>query len=160
MEIFGGAALASDFDADSQSLDLDTGFNLGGAIGKKLSSQFDIEFEAFYTESDLSDFNNTLSTLALNVNLIYNIPLSDRFSAYIGAGVGAVYAEAEFGRFFADDDWSVGYNAVAGVRYSLSANVDLFGEYRYSDTFDDFELLGSSAEVNNNDVSIGVRWKF
>jgi opacity protein-like surface antigen len=72
---------------------------------------------------------------AIMTNVLYDINLAALglgpalpVTPHIGAGVGAVnISDRAFapglGRFFDDDDWQFGYQAIGGIRYNISPNL-------------------------------------
>ena len=80
---------------------------------------------------------------AIMTNVLYDINLPALgfgptlpVTPHIGAGVGAVNIRDRafapgLGRFFDDDDWQFGYQAIGGIRYNITPNVAFDLDYRY-----------------------------
>lgn len=162
-EVLGGASFSPDLDYDGSDFEMDSGHNYGASFGKSITDRLDVEVEAFYTESGYKGFDTNVNSLALNLNVIYNFPVSEKFTPYLGAGIGATLGEYDGeDQFptFTGDEWRAGFNAVAGVRYLLTEKLDLFAELRYSDTFGDIKAASANLETKSYDVSLGLRFKF
>jgi opacity protein-like surface antigen len=72
-----------------------------------------------------------------------------RLQPYIGAGLGVFFARVSSGGTSASDNGVPGFNGLAGVRYYLTRNVALFGEYKYNRaTFDFDNVAGSGVGIN------------
>lgn len=70
---------------------------------------------------------------------------------YAGAGPGIFFGETsnEFGR--STDNFEVGLNALAGLKYFVHRNVSIFGEYKFNYAgFDYGQLRGTTAGVEGN----------
>lgn len=160
LEVFGGTTSAPNLSYGSTDYNMDTGYNVGGAIGTALNERFDVEFEAFYAETDYKSYDEQLSNLSLMFNVYYNQPLIGSLVGFVGAGFGPTHVKfAEDGQ--SNADWTFAYQLIAGVRYPVTENIDIFAEYRFSDLTDDAELFGDTdVEFTSNNVSIGARYKF
>jgi opacity protein-like surface antigen len=160
IEVFGGANFYPDLDYDSTVYPLDNGFNIGAAVGKSLTDRIDVEFEAFFTNTSYSEFNDELDSLSLMANVFYNIPVGPVVT-YLGAGAGAMSLWYEFQDDGISNDWVFGYQFIAGVRYPIADCVSLFTEYRYSAAIEDAIFYGSEpAEYRTNGLSVGVRLSY
>jgi len=106
-----------------------------------------------------------LTEFSLMANALYDIPVTDRLSFSIGAGVGGENARLTEGPF-ADSSWSFAYQGIAGLNYAITKRLDLFVDFRYfRATNPNFSTgLGFEAvAINHNDfeketVTVGLRW--
>jgi len=161
LEVSGGWTFPPDLDYDGAEFAMDDGFNFGGAIGKSLNDRIDVEFEAYYSETGYTGFDDELSGLALMFNGFYNIPISQRLTAYVGGGLGALQVEYRPDGAADDADWVLGAQAIAGVRYSVTECVELFTEFRCLAGTSDALLYGTDdVEFRTNDLTAGLRFRF
>jgi outer membrane protein OmpA-like peptidoglycan-associated protein len=120
-----------------------------------------------------------VSAFSQMINLIWDIPLGDNFSASLGAGVGGALLNFEAGgvtaggSFFVgdDDDYVFAYQGIAGLAYDISDRMEIFAEYRFFgvDEFDSGSAsvqpvaapvtLGSD-DIENHAALFGVRYHF
>ena len=81
---------------------------------------------------------------AAMTNVLYDINLGNLawpVTPHIGAGIGAVDVidrarSTNFGTVSHGENWEIGYQAIAGVRYNMTPNVALDLDYRYLATSD------------------------
>ena len=112
---------------------VDTGWAVMATVGHGFANNFRVELEVGYrnnhttlpTEAELEEWSAM-------VNVLYDIPLTERLSLSVGAGAGADFANLNIGVLsFDEDQWSFAYQGIAGLNYSLSDRLDLFANYRY-----------------------------
>ena len=97
---------------------------------------------------------NTRSLLA---NLFYDIPLTESFSPYVGAGVGMHWTTVSDGAF---DSGASGfaYQLMTGLNYKATERLEFFGGYRYfsGDAVPIYDQL--TAEIDTHSIEAGVRY--
>ena len=131
-----------------QDLDLDSGLYAGVRLGKRIGNPFRAELELGYRTNDAendaivglvggSPDMGSIDALNIMVNGIADLPLSDGFSLYGGAGIGAVMVEADVKSSFADcgvnrteRDWGLGVQGILGAAFAVSPSVELILDYR------------------------------
>jgi len=102
-----------------------------------------------------------LSVWTLGLNAVGRIgffpeagyPLGRRFHLYLGAGPSFIWTKAEFkdrtfGQFFAgkkDTDFSVGVQALTGIKYFITKNLGVFAEYKFKHWDPHFEFSRSGS---------------
>lgn len=134
----------------TNSLESIQAFNAGGPTGAPFAAAGDLT--AFYGLA----------------NILFDVPLTERFGAFAGGGVG-------FGKISADninvsgftliddDDTAFAWNLTAGLSYELTRNVTVEASYRFLQ-FHDVNLNGVGPivvndDVDNHQVNIGLRVK-
>ncbi|MFZ5616434.1 MAG: outer membrane protein [Pseudomonadota bacterium] len=187
--VFGGGVFLDDAGfsgpGGAVSVDTDTGYDFGGAVGYSLPVRvFGVfqpryEIEVSYLDADISrsggvSAEGERSALAVFFNGYYDIRLSafGKLTPYVGggAGVGFVDLEAFGGSALtpiasADDTVFAGHFA-AGATYALSERIELYGEGRYVRTSKvDTALLSPTAFLDDERfegfiANGGLRWKF
>ena len=159
----------------------DTGWIVTGQVGYKWASNWRAEFELGYRSND-----GNLQTLAgvdipgtafdvteftQMINVLYDFPLTDKFSLSIGAGVGGDLVDVDVfngvGNAFniSDDDYVLAGQLIAQANYAVNSRLDLYVDYRYL-VSDEPEFavpaLGvgdtASFEIDKHAVMIGLRY--
>ena len=146
----------------------DSGFAAGARAGYEMGP-WRFEGEYAYRRNGLdrvtaagftpSGVNGERQSHAIMANVIYDINLPALglgpalpVTPHIGAGVGAVNIQDRafapgLGRFFDDDDWQFGYQAIAGLRYNITPAVAFDLDYRYLGTTEaTFRVPGTSTK--------------
>ena len=121
------------------------GFNVGARAGYEWGPwRFEEEFRYQTNGIDglsgfapsLGTFGGSTNAYAVMTNVIYDFTFGWPLTPHIGAGVGAVNIHeglhnSVYGSIVNDDSWQFGYQAIAGVRYSITPYLDLDVDYRY-----------------------------
>lgn len=181
----GAATVATDFSNGSGSeLIASNGtafmFALGRLNGNNLRTEAELSFRSndvtsFRTPGMEFDFDGQLQAFSGMANAYWefsNFP-SDRIRPYIGAGVGftsvtTTLSDTLGGSLLNSDnnsDSSFAYQWMAGLNFSVSDNLDLFGEYRFHD-MESFQIrsletgLAGDYGYSASSVGMGLRWKF
>jgi outer membrane protein OmpA-like peptidoglycan-associated protein len=116
----------------------------------------------------------SMRNYAVMGNVLYDLPLAAMgidlpFTPYIGAGLGmadsAPYHIRSDGMPYpayigGPDKWGLAYQAIAGVRYPLTENIDLSLEYRFFSRTDENYPRGVANDYDAHSALIGVRYKF
>ena len=161
-EFFGGISFPPDLEYNGIEYPLDEGYNVGAAVGFALNDKVDLEFEVFYDDTEYTGFGDSISNLALMFNAFYNIPLTQKLTGYVGAGVGAFDVSYDNcpQTTIPGNEWLLGYQFIGGVRYAITDCIDVFTEYRYLAGGNETYIGGVEEEYRSNDVSAGVRFNF
>jgi len=96
-------------------------------------------------------------TRSLLANLIFDIPLTERFSPYVGAGVGLHWTTVNDG--MSDTGGSgLAYQAMAGLNFKATDQLELFAGYRYfsADAVPMWDQL--MIEVDTHNIEAGLRF--
>ncbi len=147
----------SDFDLERSTM---YGVKLGTFQATQLR-WLGIETEFFYTnphvkQQDIETFVNGVSAGFANfagahvrvatwaVNWVARYP-GKRFQPYVGVGPGIFWGRLSGIDLGTGSDTSLGLNALAGIRFFLTKNMALFGEYKYNRASFDF---GGTAQLH------------
>ncbi len=139
-------------------LDYDTGFFLGGAIGKQLGDfgpgSLRGELELSYLQNDIDELNFTgnaaapdaiigdaeFSSVNLAANFLLDFPTSGILTPYIGGGLGIAFTDIEAayvpGPRLDDSDTNFLLQGIVGVSAPVTESADFFVEGRYTRIFD------------------------
>jgi opacity protein-like surface antigen len=146
-------------------LDLDDGFAGTAAVGWNIRA-FRVEAEAGYRINDFElnfggpgvlTADGDLEALSGMANLFYDFAIGDRWSIYIGGGVGAAYTTVEV-EDETENDTVLAFQGMVGVGYAMSDDLTLTVGYR-AFTTDDYEF--DEVDVDGalyHTAEIGLRW--
>jgi outer membrane protein OmpA-like peptidoglycan-associated protein len=156
--------------------DSDTGWIVTGQIGYKWASNWRVELELGYrdNEGSLRTFPGDValpgSTFDVTeftqmVNVLYDFPITDKFTFSIGAGLGGDLVDFEAsngGAPVGDDDYVLAGQLIAQASYAVSNRLDLYLDYHYLVSDEpEFAVTGPagvSFEVDKHAVMIGLRY--
>ncbi|MDF1812399.1 MAG: outer membrane beta-barrel protein [Verrucomicrobiales bacterium] len=178
-EGFGGMLFLEDINgsgAANVTAGFDTGWMAGGTLGYQFAPGLSIEIEGATGEADLDSYavNGTnfaysgdLNYSQIAVNMIYEFRPNRIFSPYVGFGIGAGFAEADFvspGFRIDDDDAAFLYQFIGGARLKINTNSSFFAEYRYG-SLGELSLQGSGGgvtfdELQSHQAVIGFQFNF
>lgn len=187
--VFGGGVFLDESDyagpGGAFSVDTDTGYDFGGAIGYALPFralgvfQPRYEIEVSYLESDVSDAGSAAATgdaeaLSIFFNGYYDIRLAglDRLTPYVGGGAGVAFVDLDVTAlsssvpFATADDTVFAGHVAAGATFALSERLELFGEGRYFRSSRVETAFASPAAFIDRErlegfvANGGLRWRF
>lgn len=156
------------------TVDFDHGWGGAIALGYRLPAGLRPEFELNYRTNDVDSLSTgtgsgDASSFAFMANLLYDFQTSWPVTPYIGGGfgVGRIMADGVdrvSGSRLDDEDWAPMVQAIAGVSWNVTTNLQAFADYRYFHAFDPgFELANGrsvDADYNGHTVMVGLRWSF
>jgi outer membrane protein OmpA-like peptidoglycan-associated protein len=122
--------------------ELDTGWTILGSVGYAFANHLRAEFEIGFRNNNVDQVitstgklistTGDLSEFSVMANLAYDIPLTSRLSASIGAGIGADNADLDVAALGVDDnDWVFAYQGLLGLNYKIGERSQIFLNYRY-----------------------------
>jgi len=168
-----GAVMANDSDlsstyypGDSATVDFDTGFGLGIAVGNDYGGDR-LEVEFGYQENDLDTVKGggksyalpgDVSGMGLLVNGYHDFKTTSTVTPFIGAGIGFANVELDMPGYNEDDN-VFAYQVGAGLSFAVNQEVNLDLKYRYFGTTDP-EFDGIEAEYSSHNVYAGIRVAF
>jgi outer membrane protein OmpA-like peptidoglycan-associated protein len=139
--------------------EFETGWAAFGAFGFGVSN-WRFEAEGGYRQNGLEasvrkwnglrpDGDGDLTEISAMINVLYDVPLFDRFSLSIGVGAGGDYTTLEFDTGWGPVDhseWRFAYQGIAGLNYALTDMLAIFVNYRF-------------ANVNGNDIQVASDYR-
>jgi OmpA-OmpF porin, OOP family len=166
-------------DTNLTNTSFDTGWAVLATTGYGFGGGWRAEFEAGYRDNDSDVFllsgapftaSVDLSEVSLMVNVLYDIPLTQRISLSLGAGAGADYVMYDITSPSgpADvDEWTFAYQGIAGLNYAVGQQTALFVNYRYFRAVEpDFDFRPATPSFADGDdlvkhtVTLGLRYAF
>ena len=159
----------------SDQLSFDTGWAALATAGYAFDNNWRIEGELGYRKNDLEldqffggkapstvRTDGDLTEYTAMVNVIYDVPLTEKLSLNIGVGAGVDYADIDFKGAGSDSDTNFAYQAIAGVTYEINKRLDLTLTYRYLHVESpDFNINGTPVQlddVEKHTVTVGLRY--
>jgi outer membrane protein OmpA-like peptidoglycan-associated protein len=99
------------------------------------------------------------------VNVIYDVPLSDKLDLNIGVGAGADFSRVKVGGY-KDEDTNFAYQAIVGLTYKVTDRLDLTVNYRYlnvdspsySAEVGYTPVVANLEDVQKHTLTIGLRY--
>lgn len=135
---------------NSNQLDFDTGWAGLGTVGYAFGNGWRIEGELGYRTNDFDTFfsgkncefderciprttraSGDLDEYTAMINVLYDIPITEKLDFTIGVGAGVDYAQLDIPGFADDSDTNFAFQAIAGVSYEITKRLDLMLTYRY-----------------------------
>ncbi|HXT13448.1 MAG TPA: porin family protein [Candidatus Angelobacter sp.] len=111
------------------------------ALGYNLTEHWSVEAEGGVIWSPSpGPSDDDFYQIPIMAKVLYRIPLSQSWKAYVGAGVGETegFWDAEVAVYpfrtpmnISADDWSFSYEAEAGIKYNLSQHTELGLGYKF-----------------------------
>lgn len=162
-------------------IDMNTGFNGGGAIGMRFRD-FRLEGEVSYRDSDIDRIhrnNGTViddpvagssSALSFLGGLYYDIPYSALVRPYVGGALGVARVSLEMpstpaaNNFIDDSAWEFAYKIGGGIAYTVTPRVEVVLDYHYFATLDPSYTSSIGANVESefetHNINLGFRYNF
>lgn len=154
--------------------EFESGFAVFATVGYAWENHWRLELEAGWRENDVdcvefggppcvaANFGD-VSQFTQMINIVHDIPISDKTSISVGLGFGGNFVEASSPFLADDDDFALAGQALLQLRHELTSRLDFVISYRYMTSDDpEFRLLGSTtvAEFDNENhtVSVGLRF--
>lgn len=166
VQVSGGPTFDPNLSFGCCNYSLNTGYNVGGGIGTDLGDwlgpDWAVQGDIFYTHSQYTCCtDNTLSSLSLMGDLVYNWRNDSPFTPYIGAGLGGVDDMYSNISGASADGWAFGYQFFVGLDWAAFENVSVFGEYRYQGS-SNTTISGSYGTIGNvgyesHNLTFGLR---
>ena len=153
----------------SGTIDYNSGWALGAAVGYDITPNIAAEFEYAYRQADLkNDVGGDTNSNALMLNGIYkfnSMGATGAWQPYVGGGLGWANIDVstdDFGSYTRNDAFA--YQFIGGVSYKVSPQVSLLGELRWFGT-DNRSASGANdtrldVEYNTFDVLVGASYNF
>lgn len=118
------------------TIGFDNGYAYGGALGYDMGNGVRLEIDSVHQMSQLKSVGGVSTTghlysTSLMANATYDLPSFSSLTPYIGAGLGAQNIGGSVAGY-AGNVWRPAYQAEAGLRDEISPNLEMFGEYRFS----------------------------
>lgn len=179
--VFGGLTILPDIDntdgVSTTTLESSPGFNVGGSLGYKFPFGLRAEAEASWRRADADklssggisiDADGDVSAATFFGNLWYDVPTGTPFTPYLGGGLGVAIISADISSFgiqiVDDDDTVLAWQFGAGLGYSISPTVTVFGDYRFVMTQDPSFVDTTNARFDSeymaHNITAGVRVSF
>jgi OOP family OmpA-OmpF porin len=175
-ELFGGGTMEPELSTSGFEGDMQTGYNVGAALGWKLAPEFALEIEGFYTASNFEGpliTQSSLETFTFMANAFWTFD-GGGWSPYIGAGLGGAQINVTDGNFNffgttpfqGDADVVFAWQAMGGFTVPVAEGIDMLAEYRFQSAEDaDLTLIANGGgtlpiqqEYKSHNVSIGFRF--
>ena len=151
---------------------------VSATAGYKFQAPFRIEFETAYDRHDTSGFETAAGTLpssghaevrSFMLNGLYDVHIFPRLRASIGGGAGIGSDRIKFtdpyaaGRLTSDSDPHFMWQAIGGLTYEATRNLDLYVDYHYRDLRNDNsdgDVFGPlhNRSLTEHVVMAGFRW--
>ncbi len=145
--------------------DLNAGYNFGGAIGYDFGDGTRIELNSLTARADLNSLGGKhagghVDATGLMLNGKYDLMHNSATTPYIGAGIGFQNVGAKVAGM-QGQNWEPAYQLEAGLRHTISNNVSVFGEYRWTQS-EASKISGGGATAyqnfSNNALIAGVTY--
>ena len=185
---FGGATWPSNLDITLKeggeriarpSLDYDTGYTLGAAVGAAFTPNISMEIEYAYRSADVTATDRDdddesgqgeagdTSANAFMFNALYvfdGMGATGAIQPYLGGGIGGANVETSIPGQNYDADTLLAYQLIGGVGYELNPNVSFYAEGRWfpmkSGKFDGPGGDSFDGDFETFDLLIGMRYVF
>lgn len=159
VKAIGGATMESKQSWGGSDYSMDTGYNLGGALGYFVTPNISIEGEGLYTSSGYKGYNSELNSTSVLANVVYHFDRVGDVEFYVGLGLGAI--DLQYKGYGNDwSEWVFGGQALAGASVPVNDKLSLFAEYRYQDAQDASGGGGTDYGYDSHNLSVGFNYRF
>jgi opacity protein-like surface antigen len=177
LRVNAGGVTTTNSDGPSEDVKFNEGWLAAVAIGRRLtdgqgSVDFSLELEGVFTRQDAKDNTavDDVATLAPYLNGVFDFRLSDTFSLYAGAGIGAAWLNVgtetnSLSDFDSEDGAFFTWQAKAGVKWHFSPYTALTAGYRFRNIDDakitnDLDNSSFDLSTEQHVLEIGLEFGF
>ena len=171
---FAGVSFPDNVKQHRHRVKLDTGYLVGASLGYRTCNNFRFEGEVAYRHNDGKKHKShhqkhhqkrgEFESTSVMANALYDFDMCWCVKPYVGFGLGYAHAKAKRGHQGHHNNnhhndhrhsskSSFAWQAIAGVAYPLTCNIDLDLQYRYFQATD-------IKHYNDNDIVAGLRYNF
>jgi len=173
--LFAGVAWPEDWDLnDTNRIEMDTGFAVGGVVGTQIRDNIRVELEVSNWSADgdctvgkCGIFEFDVDALSVLGNAWVDIPIDASITPYVGAGLGVTWVALSGDGLFEDTGAGFTWQLGAGFRSHLSSNVVLDIGYRFKSAAMDASDYGGLDGLATSDfdaqahvLQAGVNFRF
>jgi OOP family OmpA-OmpF porin len=170
-----GYSTDGELDVGDESFDFETDWSQHLGIGNAFANGFRLEGELSHRYNDFGEDegldDGNIHAWAAMLNGYYDFNRGGSIEPYVGLGVGAAKLDASFADgpiVFYDEDTVLAYQAMVGVAFGLTEQLDLDVGYRYfvapEASFDGQLAFATpatfDADYEHQAVTVGLRWQF
>ena len=159
------------------TIELNPGARIDGAFGWQFSQPLAVEFETGITLNSVEKIGGVavssyggradIYQIPMLVNLVYTPPMQGKFKPFVGAGGGGIATVADMQTPLGninDTDFTFGYQAFAGVGWTLSKRADIGLSYKFMGSLDHSWSSGGvtlkTDAMFTHALLLSFRWKF
>lgn len=159
-KLYGGVTIEPQLSWDdgfgALNYDMDSGFNVGGALGWNVSHDLSVEVDGMFTHSQYSCCTSTLETFSIMVDGIYHIDIGSKWTPYVGVGIGGLQnTYSNTSGTGGASDFVFAAQGIAGMSIPISSDLDIGLEYRYQWS-DDASDSGITWEYKSHNIDLGL----
>lgn len=148
----------------SGEFDLDEAFTYSGSIGYQPNNfRYEVELGAADQGVGTTGHHGDINMYKLMANVIYDFNNAGGFFPFLGVGAGAVKLDVAQTNSAAisGNDTTAAYQLIAGLNLGeVFPQTNLQVDYKYLDSFSDFEIGSTDVEYNAHTVEAGLRFRF
>ena len=157
--IYGGATIEPPLHMPLGTVDMRTGYNVGGVLGWNITPEISAGVDLMYTKSHFDVGNlGRLQTFSVMANGYYNFDIGSKWRPFVGLGAGMVQVNDTINFFGTSSDsaWVFGWQAEAGVTIPVADKIGMVIAYKYQSA-QDADLFGvsGSQEYKSHNISAG-----
>ncbi len=170
---FDSFRLEAEYSWSEADIDGHRGVNAGGidlsAIDAGVLISGNVGNLGVSTAALVADGRGDIDTDTWMLNAYYDFDLGNRFTPYVGLGLGLSNSELVFQPsgvpVLSDEDSVFAWQVMGGVSYAYSDRLSVYGNYRYR-TADDMEFSASllparfNIDIEAQSLEIGIRYGF
>jgi opacity protein-like surface antigen len=173
----GGAVVQDVRIKDGDTIKFNPGGRIDAGLGWRISEPLSVEFEtgvAFNSVDKIGGVavssyggNADIYQIPLLVNLVYTPPLKSAIKPFIGIGAGGIGTVADMQTPLGninDTDFTFAYQAVAGVKWTLSKHAEINLDYKFLGSFDHSWSSGGvtlrTESIFTHSLLLSFSWKF
>jgi outer membrane protein OmpA-like peptidoglycan-associated protein len=161
------------------SANYDAGWNAGGTVGYEWPMGVRLEGEATYRQNNFSNITGPMGlgvapvgnvhSLALMANAIYDFMPNNRWTPYLGAGVGAANDTVSNVTLLgitsnSANSWEFAYQGIAGVKFAATPQISLALDFRYfGTTTPSYSIAGGTwgnGGYNTENIMLNIAYHF
>lgn len=170
--------LKADYDDNhtpvSGTLEFHNGTMMAGALGLRLTPEFDAEAEIAYRKTDVSNLNieglgrvdmgGEVGSWTAMINGVWNFDTPWVVQPFLTGGVGVTFQSGEFDDVTgvsydaSDDDVGLAYALGGGLRYPVRDGMAFTGSYRYYGT-SDLDFRDTTISYASHEFRLGLEYE-
>ncbi len=163
VKLDGGANFQSAENWGGLKYDMNTGWDVGGALGYNLSPHVSVEADVLHTDTTYKGYTSHLKPTSVMGNVLYHFDAFYGVKPYIGAGLGTI--DSAYSGYDGNNwqHWVFGGQVFGGVSVPVTKQLSAFTEYRFQDAAratQDLVGFSRSYDYQSHNLLVGLQYAF